>query len=261
MLFKNNPSISYYDATNKILKYASKQGSNPWTFATIDQNSDDQGQCSALAMDILGNPRISYIDATSLKVKYTYYPDVISPIAYATPIGGLYNTSKSVILKMNEAGTIYYTINGTTPTTSSKKYTSPILISSTTILRFFAKDIAGNLSPVYYQKYTIDKIAPKIVVMYPKNRATNISRTSILTMKFGENVKTSINWSKIIVKDKYNRTVKITKQIKNNVLYIKTNTIRTANSWYSIIIPKSAIKDYAGNNLKDTYIIKFKTKT
>ncbi len=46
------------------------------------------------------------------------------------------------------------------PTTSSNVYTGPISITSTTTLKFFAVDLAGNPSPTYTETYTIDTTTP-----------------------------------------------------------------------------------------------------
>ena len=89
------------------------------------------------------------------------FQTLTKPTAYANSKGGLYNYNKNVRLYMKEPGTIYYTTNDSTPTTSSSIYTTgPITISSTTTLKFFAVDKAGNKSPVYTEKYIIDKTAP-----------------------------------------------------------------------------------------------------
>ena len=56
---------------------------------------------------------------------------------------------------MNDDGTIYYTTDGTTPTTSSNEYTSPITIINKTTLEYFAVDLAGNQSPIQSEIYTI----------------------------------------------------------------------------------------------------------
>jgi hypothetical protein len=71
-----------------------------------------------------------------------------------------YKNTQTVTLKMNEAGTIYYTIDGNEPTIDSLIYTSGIEISSNTTLNFIGKDLAGNLSEVYKEEYVIDKIIP-----------------------------------------------------------------------------------------------------
>ena len=82
--------------------------------------------------------------------------DTIAPVTTATPPGGFYSTSQSVTLTANEPATIYYTTNGSIPTVSSTVYTTAIPISATSTLKFFAKDIAGNIEAVKTQTYTIN---------------------------------------------------------------------------------------------------------
>jgi hypothetical protein len=185
--------------------------------------------------------------------------DTTAPKASVNIKGGLYNTSKVITLSMNEIGTIYYTLNGSTPTTASTKYTGSITISSTHTLKFIAVDGSSNKSPVYTQTYTIDKTAPKMTLAYPKNKTTGVSRTKTLYLKFSENLKTSINWSKVYIKNlKTSKKISVSKLIKGNILYLKTSK-RTAYTWYQIYIPASAVKDNAGNNLAKGFTINFKT--
>ena len=180
------------------------------------------------------------------------------PTANVSTSGGLYNTNKVVTITMNVPGNIYYTLNGTTPTTSSAKYTKPLTISATTVLKYLAVDLTGNKSPVYTQTYTIDKIPPKVLSTSPKNLAQNISRTAAITLKFSENIKTSTNWSKIYVKDlNTGKIITISKIISGNTLTIKTGT-KSANHWYQIYLPAAVVKDNAGNN---NIITTFKYKT
>ena len=159
---------------------------------------------------------------------------------------------------MSEAGTIYYTRNGSIPTTTSTKYTGPITISSTTTLRWVAVDLAGNKSPVYTQKYTIDKTAPRVTSTYPRNYATRVSRSATIVIRFSENIKPDVNWSKIVVRNKYGRTVSIIKWISGNTLYIKTKYRRSSYSYYSVYVPYGGTKDYAGNH-NAGYYFRFKT--
>jgi YD repeat-containing protein len=76
-------------------------------------------------------------------------------ITTATPGGGTYTSSQTVTLSANEPATIYYTTDGTTPTTGSTVYSSPLPISVTTTLKYFAKDLAGNNEAVKIQTYII----------------------------------------------------------------------------------------------------------
>jgi beta propeller repeat protein len=82
--------------------------------------------------------------------------DTKAPTVSASPVGGIYSTPKIVTLTLNEAGTIYYTTNGTTPTASSSRYINPIIITNTKYLKYFAIDVSNNKSNVYTQKYSIN---------------------------------------------------------------------------------------------------------
>jgi hypothetical protein len=181
--------------------------------------------------------------------------DTIPPTAKASLNSGLYNTNKIVTLSMSESGTIYYTLNGITPTTT---YTGPITITKTTILKYLAVDLAGNKSPIYTNTYTIDKIPPKVIKTTPINKRTNVSRISTIVLKFSENIKASTYFNKITIKNSAGKILKLTKTIKGTTLSIKT-TKRSANTWYIVTIPRAAIKDNAGNNLVANYTFKFKT--
>ena len=80
--------------------------------------------------------------------------DTTAPITSASPPGSTFTTPVSVTLTRNEAGTTYYTIDGTTPTTSSPVYSTPLTISATTTLKFFSRDTAGNSETVKIETYT-----------------------------------------------------------------------------------------------------------
>jgi len=91
--------------------------------------------------DNAGNWSTSYSDTIIL--------DTIAPVTTASPTGGTYSSAQSVTLSCNDVtgsgcGNIYYTTDGTTPTTSSPHYSTPINISANTTLNFFAVDSAGN---------------------------------------------------------------------------------------------------------------------
>jgi len=95
---------------------------------------------------------LSYISFVNVTIDKTPPP---APVA--NPIGGVYNAEQTVVLSDAEADvSIYFTIDGTTPTTASTLYTEPINIGEgTTALKAIAVDAAGNVSPVMSETYVI----------------------------------------------------------------------------------------------------------
>jgi hypothetical protein len=81
-------------------------------------------------------------------------------IATATPVfspkGGTYTSAQSVTIADSTPGAvIYYSTDGSTPTTSSKQYTGPITVSSSQTLKAIATASGHSTSSVAVAVYTI----------------------------------------------------------------------------------------------------------
>ena len=68
---RGNSHISYYDETNRDLKYTYFDG-DEWEIETVD-SVNNVGQYTSLALDGSGNPHISYYDATNSDLSYAYF--------------------------------------------------------------------------------------------------------------------------------------------------------------------------------------------
>ena len=84
--------------------------------------------------------------------------DVTAPTSSALPAGGTYTSAQSVTLSCNESNSgcsVYYTTDGSDPTTGSTQYSAAIDIISDTTLKFLAVDSAGNQEAFHTETYTI----------------------------------------------------------------------------------------------------------
>ena len=81
--------------------------------------------------------------------------DRTPPTLTVTPPGGTYTSAQTVTLSADEPAEIYFTTDGTEPSSSSMLYTSPIEMIETTTLKVTAVDEAGNQSDVITVEYTI----------------------------------------------------------------------------------------------------------
>jgi Chitobiase/beta-hexosaminidase C-terminal domain/Right handed beta helix region/DUF5010 C-terminal domain len=85
-----------------------------------------------------------------------------------SPAPGSYSSAQSVTISDTTAGaSIFYTTNGSTPTTSSTMYTGPVAITTTTTLKAIASNSGGNSSETD-GTYTITSPPPKITLQASK---------------------------------------------------------------------------------------------
>jgi N-acetylneuraminic acid mutarotase len=119
----------------------------------------------AIVMDVF-NDQSAVSSAT-----YTIAPPATTPIF--SPAGDTYTSAKSVTLGDSTTGaTIYYTVNGATPTTSSTQYTGAITVSSTQTIQAIAVAPGYTSSAVASATYTIDLPDFSVAVSQPSLTVT-----------------------------------------------------------------------------------------
>lgn len=161
----NNPTIIYQDIISGNLEYAYEEGTG-WITANIDAVNGVSDETS-LAINSAGVTSVSYESASS-NLMYAY---LMPFYANASLTGGNYHSAQTVTLTSTSGTTIYYTLNGTAPTTDGILYSGPITIKSTTLLKFVATDLQSNWSQIYSDIY---------IIIYPvTNLHTGIGYTSI----------------------------------------------------------------------------------
>jgi Bacterial Ig-like domain/Chitobiase/beta-hexosaminidase C-terminal domain len=238
--------------------YYTTDGSTPTTASTrytgpITINTEGTTTLKFFGVDTAGN-------AETVQTQ-TYVIDTTPPTVTASPVGGTYNTAKSVILTASETSTIYYTTDGSTPTTSSTVYTGPITISSSKTLKFFGVDTAGNAETVQTQTYVIDTTPPTVTSIVPNNLATGVSRSTTVTVTFSETMDhtsiTTVTFT--LTKNPGGAETGTISPNTDGTTYTFTPTSQLqANKNYIVTITTS-VKDKAGNSMASTFTSTFTT--
>ena len=119
--------------------------------------------------------------------------------------GGTYTEDQTVTITCATTGaSIYYTLDGTEPTTASTPYTAALTISETTTLKAIASD-GTNVSTVTTATYTINKVEKPYALNYGTEYYTKV--TDLSQLENGDAV--------IIVNDSYNFALSTNQQTNN----------------------------------------------
>jgi hypothetical protein len=168
MLTITSPADGFATNSSDVkVTFEATGGTAPYTFAAkVDDApwvSPIPGTGSYTFHNLTDGNHTLYIMVTDSNSKYyigfvnVTIDKTAPPAPFANPVGGIYYGPQTITLSDQETDAkIYYTTDGTIPTTSSTLYTAPITIGEgITTLRAIAVDAAGNVSGVMSETYNI----------------------------------------------------------------------------------------------------------
>jgi hypothetical protein len=146
----NTPqSVSLTDSTPGVSIYYTTDGSTPTTSSTTYTGPITVATTTTIKAIAAGAGF-----GRSMVASGTYNITAVAPTF--SPAPWTYKTTQSVQLADATPGvTIYYTTDGSTPTTSSTPYTGPITVTATTTIRAIAAGNGFDRSMVATGLYTI----------------------------------------------------------------------------------------------------------
>jgi RHS repeat-associated protein len=152
--YTGTQTVAISDSTTGSTIYYTTNGSTPTTSST-----KYTGSITVSATESLKAIATASGDTNSAVATAAY--TIVTPTPTFSPVAGSYGSSETVTISdSNSAATLYYTTNGTTPTTSSTKYTSAITVSSTETLEALATATGDTNSSVATAAYTLVTPAP-----------------------------------------------------------------------------------------------------
>jgi peptidoglycan/xylan/chitin deacetylase (PgdA/CDA1 family) len=151
---------TYYTTDGSTPTTASTAYAVPFTIAGTTAvkffSTDKTGNAEAV------NSQLIQIDPTAPITTVTCNGAPCSPNGYPAAaqvsLAATDNTGGSGVDKT------YYTTDGSTPTTASSVYTGPFSVASTSTVKFFSTDVAGNAESVKSQLIPIDGAAPTTAI-------------------------------------------------------------------------------------------------
>lgn len=129
------------------------------TTTATDYTADNLNLTGDVAISWTCTARAFYIKSISITYATAQGVVVVTAPTF-TPEGGKYTEAQTVTLKADDGCTIYYTIDGTTPSDESTKYTDPIPVDKTTTIKAVAIDGDDNKSSIVSATYTIVETYP-----------------------------------------------------------------------------------------------------
>jgi hypothetical protein len=161
-LLSATPSTGSYNTNQNVVLSTNPAGATIY-YTTNGTTPTNASSVYSTAIPVSANTTIKFFAQDSVgnvsSVQTTTYTiDTVAPTVTVSPVAGTYGSAQTVQITSNE-GTIYYTTDGSTPTTGSTVYSASFSVSSTSTVKYLVVDAAGNQTTGSVA-YTIDTVAP-----------------------------------------------------------------------------------------------------
>ena len=150
--YSSTQTVTITDSTSGVTIYYTTNGSTPTTASTTYSSPITVSATETLEAIAA---KAGYSNSAVASAAYTITGTTATPAF--SPAAGTYTSAQTVTITDATSGAnIYYTTNGTTPTTASTHYTSPVTVSATETLEAIATATGYTQSAVGSAAYTIN---------------------------------------------------------------------------------------------------------
>jgi hypothetical protein len=186
--YSSAQSVTISSATSGVTIHFTTDGTTPTTSSTVyDGAIPVSATTTVQAIATASGYQPSEVGSAAYTIGTGTMPFAATPTF--TPAAGGYSSTQTVAISSATAGaTIYYTTDGSTPTTSSPLYTTPISVSTTETVKAIATATGYQQSAVGGASYTISISSGKLTITTTSalpNAIEGNSYTELLTATGG----------------------------------------------------------------------------
>ena len=261
----NASGASETTATVEVTVGGNPFGSSPITSSATDYTFEGSASGEEIVVKVYQNSAKKALYVKSIAVTYTTGGTLTCAKPTFTPEEGTYSTAQSVTLRTStEGATIYYTLDGSNPTTNSTVYSDAINVSETTTIKAFAAKNGYNDSGVAEATYTITQ--PKSISEVRAQVTGDVFTKGIVTSCSGTTGYIQDATAAICV---YGKSLKVGDEVTvqgtlstfNGLLEITSPEVVVLSSENTVEPEVMTIADILGEDAKQGWLVKIENAT
>lgn len=239
---------------DKITNFGIKGTSGSFTVTYTITSLQDQTVDAEVWQDN-GNTKTQddHADFGSEDFQSVYNCQVGCAMPVLTPAGGTYAVAQTVSMSSTTTGaTIYYTTDGSTPTTSSKKYSASITVNANQTINAIAVKSGLSNSDVASESYIIAPVLPTPTMSPSAGNYTTAQNVTLSCSTSGVSIRYTIDGSTPdLTSPIYSSSINITSPTTINAIAVKSGYTNSAvaTGFYNVLLPVAApvFSPQAGN--------------